>query len=216
MYEVSAIFAKETPMDLDELLDASSPPIVERTPALSGELAAVVASSEVAVAPSRRRIRLIVAGTLAAGAVGLGSAATATGFMPAAHWPWSTSAGRSCQVSFDVELNGVGGNVVDPAPDLASMSLAERQAVLVAAREFLSSFDYASIDRQEAIARWQAGEAEARAGESADERQPKLVGDDLELTAVYAEVNRELDEYLAERGLNPNAIIPVGSSRCTP
>jgi hypothetical protein len=202
-------------MDLDELLDASAPPVAARTPSLSDELAAIVAGSEAAVAPSRRRMRLVVAGSLVAGVVGLGSAATATGYFPAGHWPWSTSTGNSCQVTFDVVLNGVGGDVSNPAPGLASMNLAERQAVLVAARQFLSSFDYASVDRQEAIAKWQAGEAKAIAGEPPAERQPKLTGDELELTALYAEVNRQLDDYLVARGLNPSAIIPGGTNRCT-
>jgi hypothetical protein len=112
-------------------------------------------------------------------------------------------------------LNGVGGDVSNPAPGLAGMSLAQRQAVLFAAKQFLASFDYASIDRQAAIARWQASEAKTIAAAPADERQPKLVGDDLELTAVYAEVNRQLDDYLVSRGLNPNAIIPAGTHRCT-
>lgn len=202
-------------MDLDELLDASAPPIVARTPALSEELAALVEGSDAAAATSRRRISLIVAGALAVGAVGVGTTAAATGFLPAAHWPWSTSTGSTCQVTFDVVLNGVGGDVDNPAPGLASMTLAQRQEVLVAARTFLSSFDYASIDRRQAIARWQADEAKAMAGEPADERQPRLVGDDLELAAVNAEVNRRLDEHLVRRGLNPHAIIPFGSNRCT-
>lgn len=201
-------------MDLDELLDTSGPPLAARTPSLSRELAAIVAKSEAAAAPPRRRMRLIVAGSMAAGVVGLGSAATAAGLLPAGHWPWSTSAGNSCQLTFDVVLNGVDGNVSNPAPGLASMSLADKQAVLTAARQFLSSFDYASIDRKEAIANWQVGEAKAIAAEAPEERQPKLTGDELELQAVSAEVNRQLDAYLAARGLNPSAIIPEGGNRC--
>lgn len=202
-------------MDLDELLNASAPPISVRTPELIGELNSVVTASEAATEPPRRRIGLIVAGSVAAGVVGLGTAAYATGVLPDAHWPWSTSTGSSCELSYSVVLNGVGGNLERPAPGLSRMSLADRQVVLAAARQFLASFDYASINRQEAIARWQAGEAKANAEEPADERQPELAGDELEITAVQAEIGRQLDAYLVVRGLNPNAIIPGAGDRCT-
>lgn len=47
-----------------------------------------------------------------------------------------------------------------------------------------------------------------------EERQPKLSGNDLELTAVGHEVTHRLVAYLKQRSLNPNAVLITEASRC--
>ena len=71
------------------------------------------------------------------------------------------------------------------------------------------------MDRDDAIAEWQAQEARIRAGQRPDERQPALQGDDLEVTAVLTQVVDRLRDYLQQRGLDIRAIMVSSGNRCT-
>lgn len=100
------------------------------------------------------------------------------------------------------------------APAVAAMTTPQKQEVVVVAREFLAEFDYSSVDTDAAIKKWQAAEARVRADQVPEERQPKLSGTDLELTAVGQEVAHRVVAFLKQRGLNPDAVLISEGSRC--
>lgn len=197
-------------MDLDQMLDEAAPPVTARTPELHQELRATVVASE-PVQRRRRSARLAVAGGIVAGVVGLGTVASAAGILPG--WTMLTTAsGQTCEVQVGADLMTPG----DGEPITATFSRAEQEETLAAARAFLEGFDYDSIDRQDAIAAWQAAEAEARAAqEDPAERQPKLEGDDLEVHAVTWLVIQRMRATLAAQGHDIRAIsITTTSSGC--
>ncbi|GAA4364262.1 hypothetical protein [Nocardioides caricicola] len=192
-------------MDLDQLLDESAPPVTPPTPHLERELHALVAATE----PENRRWprRVTVAAGVAAGVMGLGAAATAAGVLPG--WPsFSTSSGQTCTVEVWAEELAPG----DGEPVSATFTEAERAATLTAARAYLADFDYAAVDRAQAIAWWQDEERRVRAAQDDPaERQPRLTGDDLEVTAVSRWVIDRLRSHLAGQGLDVRAVM-VGTS----
>lgn len=112
-----------------------------------------------------------------------GSGGVRAGLLPG--WAtWSTSHGSSCEIQVDASLRGDG----DGELTTRSFTEAEQQAAYEAAQRFLAEFNYESVDRDEAVAEWQAEERRIRAGEESDERQPTLQGNDLEVTAVSTQV----------------------------
>lgn len=198
-------------MDLDELLSRSAPPLTPRTPQLERELHHLVAASEAAQARRRWPIRTALVSGALAGTLGLGAVASATGVLPG--WPsFSTSSGQTCEIALSASALEPG----DGEPVAASFRAAERQETLAAARAFLADFDYDSVDRRQAIASWQAEESRVRAAQTDPaERQPRLTGDDLEVTAVSRSVITDLDAALAAKGLDIRAInVVVTSSGC--
>jgi hypothetical protein len=191
-------------MDLDDLLTRAAPPVAPRTPALDAELRALAWA--VKPRPARRRRRLVVAGAVTAALLGTG-VATATGAGPLPGGWLTTSRGSECQLEFFVQ-SGSG------EPHVPAFTPEQEQATADAANSWLRSLDVDSIDKDRAVHDWQAAEAAARAGVTADERQPKLRGDDLETTAVYYAVAQQLSAYLRGQGLDPDAVVYSMGSRC--
>lgn len=201
-------------MDLDALLAHAAPATTPPNPALDQELRALGrAAAERALRSRRRGFRLVVAGTATAGVVAVGGAAAATGLLPPTWMPWSTTTGQACETSFTVRPTTVGnGEPVTPA--VAAMTAAEKQQVVDAANTFLATYDYDAIDAEAAIATWREVEADVRASQPPAERQPRLHGADLELTAVGRVVVRDLVADLEARGLDPDAMRFSTGSRC--
>jgi hypothetical protein len=96
------------------------------------------------------------------------------------------------------------------APSAKRFTPAERQRVVDEANRFLGAFDYASVDEELAIREFQAEEDAAIASQpDPNERQPRLTGDDLALTAVGFEVWDALEGDLRSRGMDP-ALVGYG------
>lgn len=197
-------------MDLDDVLTAAAPAVTPRTPQLQQELDALVAESEAVQRRGRRGVRMAVVGSVVAGALGLGTVASATGILPGLTL-LATASGQTCEVQVHAGPLKAG----DGQPLGAAFSAGEQKEALTAARAFLRSFDYASIDHQKAIAEWRAVEANVRQAQDAEERQPKLRGDDLEVTATTHVVIERMRTTLAADGLDIRAVdIWVSSKGC--
>ena len=190
-------------MDLDELLDASGVQVTPRTPGLQTQLDDLAAACERAHTRRRGPARIAIGGVAFAGVLGLGAVASAAGMLPG--WPsFSTSSGQTCEIEITADPLEPGEG---EQPVAASFSTAEREASLTAARRYLEEFDYASVDRSAAIAWWQREEDAARATQSDPaERQPRLEGDELEVTAVSHWVVDHLRDHLAAQGLDVRAV----------
>ncbi len=145
-----------------------------------------------------------------AGVLGIGAVASAAGVLPG--WPsFATSSGQTCAVEILASALQPG----DGEPISATFSTREKRATLTEAQAFLAEFDYDSVDRQQAIAWWRTEEAKARTEQSDPaERQPKLAGDDLEVTAVSFWVVDQLRADLAAKGLDIRAIGVATSNGC--
>ena len=197
-------------MDLDELLTTAAPAVTARTPQLHQQLEALVAQSE-AARRRRRPVRIAVVGGVVAGVLGLGAVASATGILPG--WTMlNTSSGQTCEIQVHANLQRPG----DGEPISAAFSPAEQQQTLAAARAFLTTFDYDTIDHEKAIAQWQTIESKIRSDQQDPaERQPKLEGDDLEVHAVTHTVIEQMRSDLAAQGYDIRAIaITVTNSGC--
>jgi hypothetical protein len=194
-------------MDLDQSLDQAAPPVSAVTPQLQRELHAMVAASE-PTQRGRRPVRLAVVGGVIAGIVGLGTVASASGLLPG--WTmFTTSSGQTCEVAVKARMDKPG----DGEPISATFSVAERKAAFQAANAFLEDLDYASIDRQAAIAKWRA--IETRIRDAHPDAAPRLQGDDLEVSAVTREVIDRMRSELAAKGLHIRAVdVIVTSSGC--
>lgn len=195
---------------LDERLDAAATPISERTPELRRELDALVSLTMPTQRPRRRTVRASVVAGAVAGALGLATVASAAGLLPG--WALlTTDTGQTCEVRVAADALGSDG---ERGPQFTPSKQAE---TLASARVFLADFDYASIDRDEAIAHWQAEEDAATGAQGAPaERQPRLEGDDLEVTAVSHEVTERLGDYLNAQGLDIRAVdVSWSASGCS-
>lgn len=187
-------------MNIDDLLDHSAPPLVRRDAELADELLALVAATEGAVRPRRRRLRLALGSVAAVAVVGIGTTgAMAAGFVPTPTWvPWTTSAGETCELEFGVRAAGDGYG----EPLSREYSHAESHEAVRVATEFLHDYDYEAIDEAEAIVRWQAIEDEVIAAEpDPEERQPRDTGQDLRIQAVSNSVWTDLREHFAEHDI---------------
>lgn len=200
-------------MDLDELLVASAPPVTGRTPQLQRELIDLVSACEAAGSRRRRPARLALVGGAVAGILGVSAVASAAGVLPG--WPlFATSSGATCEIDISASAMEPGDG---ERSTVSTFTAAERRETLVAARALLEGFDYASVDRDRAVAWWKAQESEARALQSDPaERQPKLAGDDLEVTAVSAWAIRQIGSDLAAQGYDIRAIdVATSVSGCS-
>lgn len=198
-------------MDLDDVLSGAAPAVTQRTPELQQELRALVMESEAVQRRGRRLVRVGFVGSVVMGALGLGTVASATGMLPG----WTllgTASGQTCEVQVHAGPLEAG----DGEPVSASFSRGEQAESLAAAEAFLRSFDYDSVDHREAIAEWRVAESEVRrAQEGAGERQPRLEGDELEVTAVTHAVVERMQSELAADGLDIRAInVWVSSTGC--
>lgn len=196
-------------MDLDDVLTAAAPAVTPRTPQLHQELEALVMESEAVQRRGRRGVRMAVVGSVVAGVLGLGTVASATGILPG----WAllgTASGQTCEVQVHAGPLRAG----DGEPISATFSSAQQEESLAAAEAFLRSFDYESMDHRKAIAEWRAAESKVRhAQKGAAEGQPRLKGDDLEVTAVTHAVVERMRSELAADGLDIRAINVWVSSR---
>lgn len=191
---------------LDEQLREAAPPVSVRTPEMRRQLDALV----VAATPVQRRRRRMTRAPLVAattvGALGVGTAAAASGLIPG--WSVLTGSGQTCQV----EVIATAPHAGDGEPG-AKFDATEQTETVAAARIFLEGFAYDSIDRDAAISRWQAVEGTVIAAQpDPEERQPALTGDDLEVTALTYEVTTRLEDHLAARGLDVRAVNLVTAS----
>ncbi|GAA4118966.1 hypothetical protein GCM10022215_21110 [Nocardioides fonticola] len=183
---------------LDDLLNRAAAPVSERTAELRRELDLLVE----ATAPTARRRTVRAFGVAGAVAAGMGLttvAASAAGLLPG--WTLlNTESGQTCQVRVAADAHD--GDAHD-----GQFTASERATTLAAARSFLDSFDYSSVDHAQAIAHWQAEEDAAIQGQpDPSERQPRLEGDDLEVTAVSYEVTQRLEDHLTAEGLDIEAV----------
>lgn len=202
-------------MDLDDLLAAAAPPLALRDEALRADLDDLVERAHQAAASPRPRRRLRIASFAVAGVVVAGTgAAAASGFSP--RWvPWHTEGGTTCVVAFDPQIHDRFNGEQPLTPEVAAMTRAQKWDVLRAARHFLDGFDYASVDHERAIKQWKAAEDRAISAESDPaERQPRDVGDDVDMDAVRYVVEHRLTAYLAHHHLNPDALTYGSVSRC--
>lgn len=181
-------------MDLDDLLARSAPPPTPRSAELDWALARLVADAEKCVRnPRRRRIGLVASGAVAL--IGVGTAGAMASGLLSVTVPWSTGEGQSCSMKFTAAPRGADGE----APSTA-YSTADQRAAAQSATTFLSSIDYSSIDTDEAIEQWQRAEDAASATEPAGEQQPRLTGDDLEISAVGRVVWQQVEAHLRAEG----------------
>jgi len=208
-------------MNLDELIRDSAPPLAERSNDLLQDLGALVSQQRPAKGRTRRGLRWAAAGLVVAGVAGVAGAAAADGKLPIR---WTSEQGGPCRItSATVEL---AGKQTDSEAAIAATTLAQRKATLTEARRFLSTYDYASVDRAAAIKAWQKVEAEVIEGQpDPAERQPYLEGDDLEVQALIYKVNQDMNAHLRAVGMRPEVLMPAfgyngrtgtdGVSRCT-
>lgn len=192
-------------MDMDEQLDerlrAAATPITVRTPEVRRELDELVTSSMPTQRPRRKSIRAAAVAGAVASALGLATVASATGLLPG--WALlTTSSGQTCEVQVVADERDAGNG--EPGP---SFTQTEQVETLASAQAFLEDVDYGSIDRDEAIAHWRAEEnAAISAQKDPAERQPRLTGDDLEVTAVSHAITERLKSHLAARNQDIRAI----------
>lgn len=199
-------------MDLDELMDAAAPPTAARTAQLRNDLESLARNAETQVRSRRRRsFRSGVAGVVVA--LGLGATtAAATGVVNLPSWPMSTATSETCQIEFSVTARGDDGEPASPA----SGDAAEQQRTADAAMDFLADYDFDTVDRQIAVRSLETIEAEMRDVQVPSERQPKLEGNDLEVTAVSGVVWEDVEAHLRSRGMDPlNVSYSVGWSGCS-
>lgn len=200
-------------MDLDQLLNEATPPVAPRTVDLERDLHELVIGTEAAQAKRRRPARVVLAGGAVAGVLGLGAAASAAGVLPG--WPsFSTSSGQSCAIEISVQKLHPGDGEPNNTP---RFSAEEQDRTLAAAHKYLGHFDYQALDRGRAITWWRAQERKARAAQpDPRERQPRLRGDDLEVTAVSTWVIDHLRTDLANQGLDIRAVeVSTSTTGCT-
>jgi len=192
-------------MELDELIRESAPPVAERSTALLEDLDALVSQQRPSKRRPRRGIRWAAAGLVVAGVAGVAGAAAADGKLP---FRWTSERGGPCRItSATVEL---AEKQTDSEAAIAATTLAERRATLAQARKFLSTYDYASVDRPAAIKAWQKAEAEVIEGQpDPAERQPYLEGDDLEVQALIYKVNQDMNAHLRKLGMRPEVLMPT-------
>ncbi|WP_104106208.1 hypothetical protein [Nocardioides sp. 616] len=204
-------------MDLDDLLARAAPPLAARTPALDDDLRGLVRESE-PPARSPRRLRLAVSAGVAASVLGLGVAGAAVAMNQGALWFTTTSSGDACEMEFDVQPVGPQDAASgEPATILqgrtAWPSPAEQEQVAEEARAYLSSYDFDAVDREAAMKEYDAEQRRIIARAAPGEAQPSLIGDDLEMHAVWRGVLQDLGAHLEGLGMDPFVVnVGVGSS----
>lgn len=198
-------------MDLDELLGSAAPATATRSATLARELEALVVAAEAAAKPVRRRHRIGMVSAVTLGVLGVGSAgAMAAGLVSTPPWvPWSTQTGSQCHMQFWVTAAGPDGE-----PLSRPYTAAEKQRGVSAAKDFLRTFDFTSINKAQAIRAWQRAEDAAIANEPPGERQPRLHGNDLEITAVGHEVWDKLRAHLDQEGIPFEVVVPSQAWKC--
>jgi hypothetical protein len=191
-------------MNLDELIRDSAPPLADRSNDLLQDLDALVSQQQPRVR-TRRGLRWAAAGLVVAGVAGVAGAAAADGRLP---FRWTSEQGGPCRItSATVEL---AEKQTDSEAAIAATTLAQRKATLTEARRFLSTYDYAAVDRAAAISAWQKVEAEVIEGQpDPAERQPYLEGDELEVQALIYKVNQDTNAHLRSLGMRPEVLMPA-------
>jgi hypothetical protein len=208
----TSLTTKGKAMDLDELLDRSTPPTAPRGATLQHELQRMVVNAEAAVRPRRRNLKHALVSAMAAGVFSAGTAgAMAAGIVPTPSWiPWATDAGSSCEMQFTASAAGPDGQALS-----RPYAQAEKQRAVTEATRFLAAFDYSSINEADAIRDWKQ-EANAAIAREVDpnERQPRLTGDDLALTAVGRAVWNQLSADLTAHHIPTEIVVFAQAWRC--
>ena len=170
---------------LDRLLDASAPPVAERSDHLDRDLAALVADTEAMTGRGRRRTRRLgFVGLAVAGLLGAGTAATAAGLVPlpwfdeptAVHGTHQTPPGEPCQVTYAAR------EFEDPAHPVTPTN---RAAALAEAQDFLAGLD------------------------------PARIGADKSPAAAFREINTALSRHLEAKGLSTYAVGVAEADDCS-
>lgn len=190
----------------DSLLDGSAPPATPRTPELERELAAMISEAEAVAAPvqSRLRRRMLIGGLATIGVLGAGATANAAGVLPWFDSPSTqntqvTSTGASCEVVYDPKGHE------DPKHPVNDTT---RAAAVAAAETFLREFDFATIDVDEAIKK-----LPPRATVDSESGPAETV-EEHETFAVQVELERQIDDYLAQQGLPAEAVSVSAMTSC--
>lgn len=194
--------------DLDPVT-AAAPSLATRTPALLADLDDLVAAT---TRPRRRRLR-VVAG-LAVGTVALGAGSAAAGVLPtswfdrpdALHQEVVLSSGARCALTYAARTVESG-----------AVARADADAAMRSARDFLAHLGPVpvapAVERYEEEQRRLEATPQYQALPPA-ERGPVLQGDDLELTALAAEVNARVAADLDRRGLVSAVVSVAQAVRC--
>lgn len=211
---------------LNDRLAAAAPSVVDRTDEVRRELHQLVAATEAAAAPTRRRFTRSrgFAAFGAAVAVGLGLTASATGGV---HTPWGSIAaqkfsypgpsihaedmtqGSNCKVVY-----GAAGTWDPKHP----VSPEERAQVLEHAREFIRDIDLSTISVPDAIRRYEAEHARLARSTGLDLPasvfRPDGTPDDIKAFAVLAALDQRLRAELKGKGLSTHAVGAVAMPEC--
>lgn len=198
-------------MNIDDLLNSSTPPVAMRTPEFKDELRRTVTVSGARRARGRRRLS---AGSIAFVAVLVstgGYAAAAAGGLVGAPFGWGSETGAECnaQVEF-YTYNEAGGEPMSRDwPN--EIQVATRDA----ANAFAVSFDFDGVDRDEAVKVFRAEEKKIIEGEpDPSERQPYASDEQAELNGVLDIFFDEVRAHLAEKDLPMETIIDVTGWEC--
>jgi hypothetical protein len=191
---------------MDHHLNAAAPPLAPRTPGLREDLDTLVAA--VGRAP-RRRLRLVVGSAVVVAGLGAGSAAA--GVLPvswfdrpeARHGTVVLSSGHRCQATFAIRP-------VDGTSE---------PGTLAAAQEALAGTDVADLSLDAAVRRWRSARRALHATPAwratpEAERAPEPTGDDLELTALGAEVQARVASSLRRAGLDAGHVSVAEAWSC--
>lgn len=195
---------------LDDLLDSAAPQIAYRSEELTQALFEVAQGAEVANragAQSRRPKRtsryLVAAGALAS-VVGVGGAAMAGGLIPT--WtPWRAASGTLCSMKY----------TVDPVDSALARETADAprpvysDPATVEANSYLAQYDFASVDRDAAVDRFEQELRVQRAAIPADQRQPvgEISKDEIQIVAMSDLVSDQLAAHMKAAGFNPDSIV---------
>lgn len=194
-------------MDPNTLLDEASPRVAELTPELRSLLDEMVSATR--PRPRRAKSRALTAGGLGVGvALGLAGVAAASVVMhytfanvpdstESASFAWTLASGHECTLDMQV------GPRADADPNYSS----SQDEALAAARDWMASFDIASIDVQRAEREWLRLLKHTQVGSpSAAELSQKFSGDELEKHAIMNAATSRLADYLTDRGYDPRSL----------
>jgi hypothetical protein len=202
-------------MDLDALMEYAAPPVSMHSRELQTELdALVLATHEHATVRRPVSARLAIAATAAFGVVGVTAAASAAGVGPGFDWvPWHTQGGSSCAFHTTATaeyLAATSGPSASPDPR-------EVDNAVTAAQDYLDAFDYASVDVDKALRRYEEQGPRPDTAEGLDQPQlgdPGISRDELELIAVNSYVGGFVDRHLQDLGLSPRGVLYGTDLRC--
>lgn len=217
--------------DLDSVLGTSAPELAERTDDVLRDLYLVVADAETIAFPHKRRMtqRLGLVGLAAAGVLGLGVAASASGLVDT---PWSNAASKTFSYpgpfvhADELEHVGTDCKVVFGASETEELehpvSKTDRYEALQHAKQFILNFDISTIPVADAEARYREEYAAMRASmgpqdpdRPASQLTPEGSPGEIKAWALLGELDRRLQADLKAHGLSTHAVSAVAMPECT-